>query len=160
MLLTNKGNKNSGEGRGRWPPPPSPDHHPTLPHPPPSPTSAAPSLAHVLRLWCLLLSVRDQYLKEAIKEEIEVGIDSSAVKVQSTIIKKHFGRLIGHTDSKCSNGRVSWLLPCPSEGSSLTRASAAAVLHVATRGEQPLSRHWNLSHSVNVATEQQRTVCH
>lgn len=43
-----------------------------------------------VRLWCLLLSVRDQYFKRPIKEEkIELGIDRSAVKVQSTIIKKH-----------------------------------------------------------------------
>lgn len=42
------------------------------------------------RLWCLLLSVRDQYFKRPIKEgKIELGIDRSAVKVQSTIIKKH-----------------------------------------------------------------------
>lgn len=42
------------------------------------------------RLWCLLLSVRDQYFKRPIKEgKIELGIDLSAVKVQSTIIKKH-----------------------------------------------------------------------
>lgn len=42
------------------------------------------------RLWCLLLSVRDQYFKRPIKEgKIELGIDLSAIKVQSTIIKKH-----------------------------------------------------------------------
>lgn len=33
-----------------------------------------------VRLWCLLLSVRDQYFKRPIKEEIELGIDWSAVK--------------------------------------------------------------------------------
>lgn len=50
-----------------------------------------------VRLWCLLLSVRDQYFKRPIKEEIELGIDWSAVKVQSTIIKKHLNCLIGYT---------------------------------------------------------------
>lgn len=60
----------------------------------------ADSLHHHLtsvRLWCLLLSVRDQYFKRPIKEEIELGIDRSAVKVQSTIIKKHLNSLKGYT---------------------------------------------------------------
>lgn len=59
----NKGNKREGlEGR------PVPGVFPR----------AACSLTHQLarvRLWCLLLSVRDQYFKRPIKEEIELGID-------------------------------------------------------------------------------------
>lgn len=60
----------------------------------------AHSLHHQLisvRLWCLLLSVKDQYSKHPIKKKIELGIDRSAVKVQSTIIKKHLTSLIGYT---------------------------------------------------------------
>lgn len=85
MLLTNKGNNGGGGGRA-------------------SPRCIPPRTAHSLhhqltgvRLWCLLLSVRDQYFKRPIKEEIGLGIDRSAVKVQSTIIKKHLNSLIGYT---------------------------------------------------------------
>lgn len=84
MLLTNKGNKTEVGGG---------DPRCIIPR-------TAHSLHHQLtsvRLWCLLLSVRDQYFKRPIKEEIELGIDRSAVKVQSAIIKKHLNSLIGYT---------------------------------------------------------------
>lgn len=86
MLLTNKGNNGGGGGGARVPGV--------------FPPRTAHSLHHQLtgvRLWCLLLSVRDQYFKRPIKEEIGLGIDRSAVKVQSTIIKKHLNSLIGYT---------------------------------------------------------------
>lgn len=62
MLLTNKGNKRAVGGG---------DPQCIIP-------CTAHSLHHQLtsvRLWCLLLSVRDQYFKRPIKEEIELGID-------------------------------------------------------------------------------------
>lgn len=63
-LLTNKGNKTEGGWGG--------DRSPVYS------LRTARSLTHQLtrvRLWCLLLSVRDQYFKRPIKEEIELGID-------------------------------------------------------------------------------------
>ena len=64
ILLTNKGNKTERGCRGDS----SPVYSPRT-------TCSLTRQPTRVRLWCLLLSVRDQYFKRPIKEEIELGID-------------------------------------------------------------------------------------
>ena len=67
--------------------PPSP--HPPSPHPPLTLRAHSLTPGHGgVRLWCLLLSVWDQYFKRPIKEEIELGIDWSAVKKYKAQLSK------------------------------------------------------------------------
>lgn len=92
----------------------------------------------------MLLSVRDQYFKRPIKEEkIELGIDRSAVKVQSTIIKKHLKGLnrIHILKKKKKNTRMDVCLGARNEDSSSALLSLAtdsrAFDHETPSGRRP-----------------------